>query len=457
MRRARAATVVVALISLVGCSDVASTAEPTASAQPSPTVSAQPTASPETPTLPLASPTPFETAASNASPVSAPSPTATAVPTATPTQYVSHEGLVVDWNGSVDAGFGPVYRFTGVAERAGTYVAVGQATWDMQAGIWFSHDGLHWAWASFPYSGTEMVELQSVAADEDTFVAVGSRRRFVSDGGYVGDGAVFVSSDGPTWELVESDLFSTDTLNDVLSLNSAFVAISWEDIYTSPDGRTWVHSTDASAIAVGQGLEKVISDGATLWAFSRSDTANEHDATVEVWTSGDGATWTLAGKLPGSRGSGVDAAAVGPKGAIALGSDLQVWYSPDGSAWQQASQPPSDIWRGDVLADQTGFVATGRYILGSGCAYSEEDVVGVTWTSVDGSVWRQMPEKGFKGKVVQALSLAGRTLIGLGVDYNKLVDGEDDAMIWASELPDVALDPNPPISPPTHPAGAGCG
>lgn len=100
----------------------------------------------------------------------------------------------------------------------------------------------------------------------------------------------------------------------------------------------------------------------------------------------------------------------------------------------------------------------GHYNTGGGCVIVETDDVGVTWTSVDGLLWREMPEEGWKAREVQVVSQNGGTLIGLGVDYKRFDTDKNSGLAWTFGLPSSASDqgsPPPPTPEPTPDEGCG--
>ena len=80
----------------------------------------------------------------------------------------------------------------------------------------------------------------------------------------------------------------------------------------------------------------------------------------------------------------------------------------------------------------------------------------MTWTSVDGVLWRQMPRKGWKGHEVQVVGQSGSTLVGFGVDW--AFDYGDGGSLWIAGLPGPPQDLAPAPSPTPKPTpAAGCG
>lgn len=348
-----------------------------------------------------------------------------------------------------------VNEFTGTAAADGRIVAVGWA--EDSAGIWTSADGRKWERAVF-HGASSLTLLAAVVAGGPGFVAVGWEYP---------TGFVAISADGQTWERVDDAMFADQDLNRIGAVDGRLVVFSGGDgagVFTSSDGRVWQQSDDTTAQDVADGLVALTGDGSTLWAFSRDgNEPRQNRQLIEVWRSNDGMTWTQVGQIEGSGGTQLARAASGESGVVLVANVNQrgtypwlTWYSADGVTWQAAGNSPTNI--DDVLAGQAGFVAVGHYNTGQGCALIETDDVGVTWTSVDGLTWRQMPEQGWNGREVQVMARNGRTLIGLGMDWNRFYNDESGGAVWTTALPGAAVDDAPPPGPTVEPTpGPGCG
>lgn len=420
---------------------------------PSAPSTTQPTFTPGEPptTAPSISSTPSPALATDTPPPAATeSPEATISPTpeGTPGTIGEKKGLIVIWSQAPGSGISTASNFAAVASANGNLVAIGESQ-DFLSRVWTSSDGLKWAPADFPDSDRQ---LASVAAGGPGFVIVGSD-------------VVWLSPDGQSWERIDADAFAGQSLSRVGAAGGRLVAFSQEGgVFTSADGRTWDSSSDPTAQTVAAGLMALAGDGSTLWAFSR-DMAEprQNRQAILVWRSDDGETWTQTGRIDGSEGASSSWAAGGPNGLVFISnaylhntSAWQTFYSADGTAWVPSEQSPTDIT--DVISTEAGFVAVGHYNTGQGCAISETDDVGVTWTSVDGITWRHMPEHGWKGREVQVVDQSGSTLVGLGVDWNLYYDEQNSGILWTFELPTPAEDlaPSPSPTPAPTPA-AGCG
>jgi hypothetical protein len=351
-------------------------------------------------------------------------------------------GLVVDWQQAPDPGLGRATGFAGVVAANGLLVAVGDAGDDFQTTAWSSSDGLQWQGAPV---GGGLTLLSDIAPGGPGFVAVGWE--FPS-------GFIATSADGLNWQAVDEPAFADHSFAWVGSSVGGLVVFDDSGgAFTSPDGTIWQESDDPSIGAVADGLLDLVQDGSTLWAFSRAEDGD----LIEVWRSDDAMAWTQVGTIDGSQGSQSVSAAVGPHGMVVVALIEQdavfealAWQSADGATWTPALNTPTDI--DDVIAVAAGFVAVGHYNVGEGCALIETDDVGVTWTSVDGLAWRQMPEDGWQGREVSVLGQVDGTLIGLGVDWNEFYDGDGDSgTLWTAPLPAAATDTAPIPSPGAQP------
>jgi hypothetical protein len=147
-----------------------------------------------------------------------------------------------------------------------------------EAVTWPSLDGEHWAAAQRTGDAGGM---ESVAATQGGFVAVGNVDFPLTNGGNGFGGAIWTSPDGFTWELREAPIALEETLHAVFSVGDAVIAVgdTYQDglanamIVISADGVTWrrvatqdafsgqnnriedIIATDFGLIAVGSGWQ----------------------------------------------------------------------------------------------------------------------------------------------------------------------------------------------------------
>jgi hypothetical protein len=383
---------------------------------------------------------------------------ATAPPFVTPGIPTGNDGLIVDWQ-EQPAGLGAVLGVTAAASANGRVVIIGDATEDFLPAIWTSADGTTWQLGDFPDAASNTMGLTGLTAGGPGFVAFGYD--------YDSDAAIsYASTDGVSWQRGDDADLDGQSIYLVGAAGSNVVAFADSgSVFTSTDGLTWTPALDASASDVGDGLLDVASYGGALWAFSTSTAPSEVLAPLDVWRTDDGVAWARLGTVQDSGGALDARAAAGPNGLVVLAEidrentfAWMGWQSTDGTTWQAAINSPTEIT--DILADDLGYIAVGHQIGAGGCAVDETENIGVTWTSLDGLVWRQMPNEGWLGREVEVLGVTGRTLVGVGIDWNQLyseVVGES-GLVWTSALPSEAHDDAPPPEPtpvPTPPGDCG--
>ena len=469
MRHGRAAILVVACLALAACGTATSTplasvvgqtagasgatfvvVTPPPSLLPPATAANTPAAPPTLPPSPTETPSPT------------PVETATVPPTATPTSNGGGGtvGLVVHWKPAANSGVGAASDFEEVASRDGVLVAVGRGGENDDPYIWTSSDGSTWSVATWTANPEENIWFSAVTATHSGFVVVGTDSQ-------APNGVAYLSTDGTNWERVDSDAFIGRYLDRVSTSGSNYVVFTEAaggqeaSVITSADGgHSWQVADTPSASHVASGLLDVTQDGTSIWALAGEMTGTSR-ASLELWRSNDGTTWELVGDIRGTDDAERAWLAQGPGGFSVIASryhhNTSIWsafQSADGVSWQPAAQNPTDVT--DLVATYAGFVAAGHYNLGQGCALDETQDVGVTWTSVDGIIWRQMSEKGWKGREIQVVGLSGQTLAGLGVDLTQ--DFGQGGSLWTAGLPKPPQDLAPSPSPTPAPTPiAGCG
>ena len=138
-----------------------------------------------------------------------------------------------------------------------------------------------------------------------------------------------------------------------------------------------------------------------------------------VWTSPDGASWTLAPDLPVSEpveyaATTMTSIVQGPSGLVAVGtwqtidfSTPRIWHSTDGQRWTSV-YVPSGFERIDALAvGGPGYVAAGLV--------SDDGFTGrpQVWTSADGRDWTARDSQGLTANVNDVIGGAG-LLVAVG-------------------------------------------
>lgn len=320
--------------------------------------------------------------------------------------------------------------------------------------IWWEED-LVWHEATIPKPWTD-VQLRSLAAGGPGIVAVGYDRTFSQQ-----RPLIWNSADGKTWHAVDASAMGDGHLSRIGAASGGLVTwlIDAEEseigqLWTSVDGINWT-APDQAFGSPEQML--LVSSGATLTVLvAMPSELTGEPAPYSVLRASAPDAWNAVGELPDSLGAYVSAAAVGPLGWVAVGnrdSENVAWTSSDGQTWQVAPTAPSAVT--NIFADAVGFIGVGHYNTGTGCALSEEDNVGVTWTSNDGRDWRLVDE--MEAEWINTLRRRNRTLIGIGSSLRN--GGYFEGTTWTARLPNV---PNTPGATPTPtplptPTSPGCG
>jgi hypothetical protein len=231
--------------------------------------------------------------------------------------------------------------------------------------------------------------------------------------------------------------------------------------FVSQNGRDWRISGDEATREMALGAEALAGSGSELTAFSKHvDLTGCGDVTgdpctngpVLVWRSSGPESWSVVGELPESTGTTVIAAAVGPRGWVAIGDGV-AWHSADGITWEMADGPPqhpSPLGEVLLFGTNAGFVGVGAYLVDQ-CAVDGGYVQSVTWTSSDGRVWRVADT--IAGPTVASLRRRGETLIALGT-YDWL--GGPSSSVWTAKLPEDSSDGDPPGDPAPLPTSEPC-
>ena len=346
-------------------------------------------------------------------------------------------GLKIDWRQAQSSGLGRPQGFPASAYAKGTYVV---SSWANVGGrIWASTDARNW---SVVWSGDSPPSY--IVPAGPGFVAWSS--------------GILLSKNGSKWISANQGVPQKLLNSGFPQLGSvAGVVVAFPDSghgYWSADGRNW------KSIAKGSGPEGPITlagDGAHLWALTGGRDFNTNTTSpVEVWVTADGKTWTKSAQLPYSHRAAGLSAAFGPLGGVVI-AGAKSWYSPDDVHWHLAKNSPTLTDKGRdyvdaVVADVSGFIVTAHRDP-PGCVIDPTQRRALTWTTVDGHIWREMPEKGWLGREIDQLFISGRTLFGVGIDWSA---NSSSGVVWRAQLPAVASDNAPPPGPISKPGGQGC-
>jgi hypothetical protein len=181
----------------------------------------------------------------------------------------------------------------------------------------------------------------------------------------------------------------------------------------TPSGQLQLSVVQITGLGGDDEIREIIEvDGGLIGVGRRGDQG-------AVWTSPDGASWTLAPDLPATQpveyaATTMTSIVQGPGGLVAVGTwqtiDVvtpRIWYSADGRRWSSVYSP-SGFERIDALAvGGPGYVAVG--------VISDDGFTGrpQVWTSPDGRDWTAGDSLGLTGSLNDIISGAGM-LVAVG-------------------------------------------
>lgn len=278
---------------------------------------------------------------------------------------VAH-GRQGSWQRIVDPAFagGRAYALGGVAAPGDGYpawTAAGSTGGDRPgsgaAEVWSSTDGIHWASVVLDVGGARVSVANAAARRGGRAVVVGSAASPEGDR----DGRIWTSTDGAFWGPVDLD----------------------------------------PSVLGGPGDEEITAVAAGPLGFVAAGVERrDGHAVPAVWTSPDGLAWAREAAATGGPfldGEAIRGVAVGPSGAVAVGTvrtggetDGMAWFSADGAAWRTVPlgaagfAAPATQSVNAVTATAGGFVAVGEDANGDRRA-------AVASTSADGITWQRQP------------------------------------------------------------------
>jgi hypothetical protein len=228
--------------------------------------------------------------------------------------------------------------------------------------------------------------------------------------------AVWVTDDGRSWDLVESDSFEGGRMRHAATDGHRIVATGAlvDPFGSETSGALWVSSD-------GRTWEMVTSDGpvpehvawtAHGWIGVRNTRALEGgryvDAGPQFLRSDDGTTWEVTAE-PNEAGRGnVTDLAVDSAGATAIAvgyeevvtdegvldsSTAVVWRTLDGQAWERAPDQAAFVIGPPSITHMFGVTATASSWIALGIAADSGDYDSGAWTSADGLTWSRIPAR----------------------------------------------------------------
>ncbi len=313
-------------------------------------------------------------------------------------------------------------RIVAVGAGPAGLVAVGyrEAGGVRDGAIWSSSDGSGWSLVDAPAIFAD-VELLDVASGPAGFAALGVAN--VGSQDLRPQTVMFHSDDGQEWQRLPQVPGSLDTYPSTLAggagglLAAGFDAMGGAAVWTSPDGRAWVR-----VAMEGAGTNGIVDPQTAPGGFLALGT-NEDVVPVSL-RSTDGISWTAS-----SIEAGPDAVAnrlvVGRWGHIAqgllapgCGPDVScagqplAWWSADATTWLRLPSDGSPTSNGGSI-----IVAAGDH------GFLAVDGASA-WSSADGWVWKPLPEPGDGSIVVNDAVVRDDIIVAVGEEY-----GEDGSSV----------------------------
>jgi hypothetical protein len=229
------------------------------------------------------------------------------------------------------------------------------------AAAYFSEDGITWRTAG----GEDMRgQLIDVVETDDGLFAVG---------GVPGEDAagVWRSADGETWERSGADIEHA-FMWAIAEGGPGLVAVGWRRnpepdlaVWTSSDGAEWTLAPDPEGFEGYEATDVIAADDGTLVMIG-SGFGGEGG---RIWTSDDGLTWELADVAYGMDGTFARTVARTPDGLLAVGGtdamEGVAWASTDGRSWQPYGEPLPGAFFQSAYATDGGLIVTGATQSGS--------------------------------------------------------------------------------------------
>ena len=243
--------------------------------------------------------------------------------------------------------------------------------------IWRSLDGTRSQRATL---GADLATttLTDLAANDGHFLAVGVTCAPECD---LPDLIVLSSTDGLQWRRTAGPTGAEPGGNNEVGLSSVghrFIMLGGgeADVWTSGDGQTW--SPGFSLPDPSGGYIYTAFAGSTYIIVATPDSSDLE----QLWTSPDGGAWSAQVMPTAMQATELGVASMGAS-AIAVGNNdpsmpgIWVWTSTDGTHWVAANSPLGSNEHGDVREA----VSDGRHVVILGDAAGPDTYYPVTWTS----------------------------------------------------------------------------
>jgi len=257
-------------------------------------------------------------------------------------------------------------------------------------------------WTEITDNASILRYLPGITVFGDTLWVIGGRGEF-----YQND--VWSSPDGKTWELVTDNAsFSPRVSPKVVSYNNSLWVIgggdsntNWNDVWSSPDGKTWNLVTDNATFSPRFGGAVGVFKN-RLWLIG----GNNND----VWSSADGKNWELVTNNANfSPRYGHSVVTFNDRLWVIGGNwNNDTWSSPDGKTWTliNGSAPFRKMEYTPAIAfdDKLWIVGGGSFPSTHQTKYPPATDFNEVWSSSDGNLWTLETEHaGFSPRFLHGL------------------------------------------------------
>jgi hypothetical protein len=280
--------------------------------------------------------------------------------------------------------------------------------------------------------------------------AGGNRARFVAAGYSGHDAAVWISTDGATWQKSQVGLGGPgDQVISGINAGNQWTAVGRDTssgnadaaVWTSADARTWVRVNDPVFGGPGDQIIYRVT-GTKFGQIAVGSDSRNGDVDAALWIHQSGAWREVTGGPLGGTGNqvGFRVRAIGSK-LVAVGTDdaggdldAAIWVSSDSVNWLRVPDPTGQLGgKGDQgLLD---IVPSGTGMVAGGFATGTEGKDGALWRSEDGVTWTRVPgQSSLAGPGDQEITrmntgLPGFKFAAFGIDTSS---GDPDAAVWTS-------------------------
>jgi hypothetical protein len=290
----------------------------------------------------------------------------------------------------------------------------------------------------------------SLGVDGAVYSVIRGGPGYIAGGEAGGDGALWTSTDGISWERVPHDeiVFGAGGISGLAAGDDGYVAVGGDGggaIWFSADGLSWQRVADSPSFASATLSFDSVAFGPAGYVATGMDFDTTGSAGAEftgaVWVSPDGLMWerVTTDALLESRLHDVVAAAPGyvAVGFYWTGNDLDVgiWVSEDGRTWSHHPDEPFYTSWGEIQgldAADGRIVATGYLESDTDPCPNDDYRLGV-WVS-DGTSWLRLGREGEQlcGGPGSAVAMSGDEIVLVGARGRWGASGPFVAGAWVS-------------------------